>query len=182
MIVDLDLHGKSVIVMGSGIEVLRKIRGLLGQDCNIVVITNRLNRHLSYLSEYGKIKIHKTRLNNISSVLDSYKNPYLVLAATNDKALNRRLADKGRQIGSFVYTADDPEYSDFSYLATINIEDMMQIGISTSGRSPILARIIRIRAEKILRRMLKQYSQNITRITIPEVRKKDYKLEGLKSR
>jgi hypothetical protein len=30
--------------------------------------------------------------------------------------------------------------------------------------------------------MLKQYSQNITRITIPEVRKKDYKLEGIKSR
>ena len=54
MIVDLDLHGKSVIVIGSGIEVLRKIRGLLGQDCNIVVITNRLNRHLSYLSEHGR--------------------------------------------------------------------------------------------------------------------------------
>jgi precorrin-2 dehydrogenase / sirohydrochlorin ferrochelatase len=182
MIVDLDLHGKSVIVIGSGIEVLRKIHGLLGQDCNIVVITNRLNRYLSYLSEHGKIKIDKTRLNNISSILDGYKNPYLVLAATNDKALNRRLADKGRQTGSFVYTADDPEYSDFSYLATINIEDMMQIGISTSGRSPIMARIIRIRAEKILRRMLNQNSQNITRITIPEVEKKDYKIEGLKNR
>ena len=103
----------------------------------------------------------------------------MVLAATNDKALNRRIADKSRQIGSFVYTADDPEYSDFSYLATINIEDMMQIGISTSGRSPIMARIIRIRAEKILRRMLNQNSQNITRITVPEVRKKNYKIEGL---
>lgn len=176
MIVDLDLHGKSVIVIGSGIEVLRKIHGLLGQRCDILVITNRLNRHLLYLSEDGKIKIVKTRLNNIIAILDSYKNPYMVLAATNDKALNRRLADKGRQIGSLVYTADDPEYSDFSYLATINIEDMMQIGISTSGRSPIMARIIRLRGERILRRMLKQDSQNITRITIPEARKKDYKI------
>jgi siroheme synthase-like protein len=112
MIVDLDLQGKIVIVTGSGIEVLRKIHGLLGQHCNIVVITNRLNRPLSYLSEQGKIKIVKARLNNIIAILDSYKNPYMVLAATNDKALNRRIADKGRQIGSFVYTADDPEYSD----------------------------------------------------------------------
>jgi precorrin-2 dehydrogenase / sirohydrochlorin ferrochelatase len=179
MIVDLDLQGKIVIVIGSGIEVLRKIHGLLGQHCNIVVITNRLNRPLSYLSEQGKIKIVKARLNNIIAILDSYKNPYMVLAATNDKALNRRIADKGRQIGSFVYTADDPEYSDFSYLATINIEDMMQIGISTSGRSPIMARIIRLRAEKILRRTLKQDIQHIIRITVPEVRKKNYKIEGL---
>lgn len=163
MIVNLDLDDKTVIVIGSGIEVLRKIRGLLGQNCNIVVITNRLNRHLSYLSEHGKIKIDKTRLNNVSSILNSYKNPYLVLAATNNKLLNRQLVEKGRQIGSFGYSADDPEYSDFSYMATMNIEDMMQIGISTSGRSPIMARIIRIRAEKILRRELKQNSQNITR-------------------
>jgi precorrin-2 dehydrogenase / sirohydrochlorin ferrochelatase len=166
MIVDLDLDGKTVIVIGSGIEVLRKIRGLLGQNCNIVVITNRLNRHLSYLSEHGKIKIDKTGLNNVS-ILNSYKNPYLVLAATNNKLLNRQLVGKGRgkgrQIGSFGYAADDPEYSDFSYMATMNIEDIMQIGISTSGRSPIMARIIRIRAEKILRRMLRRNSKNITR-------------------
>jgi precorrin-2 dehydrogenase / sirohydrochlorin ferrochelatase len=179
MIVDLDLHGKSVIVIGSGIEVSRKIHGLLGQRCNIIVITNRLNRHLSYLSEQRKIKIVKARSNNIITILDSYKNPYMVLAATNDKALNRRIADKGRQIGSFVYTADDPEYSDFSYLATINIEDMMQIGISTSGRSPIMARIIRLRGEKILSRILKQDSQNITRIFVPQVRKKDHNVEVL---
>jgi precorrin-2 dehydrogenase / sirohydrochlorin ferrochelatase len=162
MIIDLDLDGKTVIVIGSGIEVLRKIRGLLGQNCNIVVITNRLNRHLSYLSEQGKIKIDKTGLNNVS-ILNSYKNPYLVLAATNNKLLNRQFVEKDRQIGSFGYAADDPEYSDFSYMATMNIEDIMQIGISTSGRSPIMARIIRIRAEKILRRMLRRNSKNITR-------------------
>jgi len=182
MIVDLSLQDKSVIVIGSGIELLRKIHGLLGQRCNIIVITNRLNRHLSYLSKQGKIKIVKTRLDNIITLLDSYKNPYMILAATNDKALNRRIADKGRQLGSFVYSADDPEYSDFSYMATINIEDMMQIGISTSGRSPIMARIIRLRAEKMLSRMLKQDSQNMIRATLPEIRKKDHKVEELTSR
>jgi precorrin-2 dehydrogenase/sirohydrochlorin ferrochelatase len=62
-------------------------------------------------------------------------------------------------MGSFGYAADDPEYSDFSYMATINIENMVQIGISTSGRSPIVARIIRIRAEKILRRTLNQITK-----------------------
>jgi precorrin-2 dehydrogenase/sirohydrochlorin ferrochelatase len=177
MIVDLSLQDKSVIVVGSGIELLRKIHGLLGQGCNIIVITNRLNRHLSYLSKQGKIKIVKTRLNNIITMLDSYKNLYMILAATNNKALNRRIADKGRQVGAFVYAADDPEYSDFSYMATINIEDMMQIGISTYGKSPIMARIIRLRAEKRLSGMLKQDGQNIISATIPEIRKKHYNIE-----
>jgi precorrin-2 dehydrogenase/sirohydrochlorin ferrochelatase len=67
-------------------------------------------------------------------------------------------------------------------MATINIEDMMQIGISTSGRSPIMARIIRLRAEKILSRTLKQDSQNIIRATLPKIRNKDYKIEELTSR
>jgi precorrin-2 dehydrogenase/sirohydrochlorin ferrochelatase len=182
MIVDLSLQDKIVIVIGSGIELLRKIHGLVAQDCNIVVMTNRLNRHLLHLSKQGKIKIVKIRLNNIITILDSYKNPYMILAATNDKALNRRIADKGRQMASLVYAADDPEYSDFSYMATINIEDMMQIGISTSGRSPIMARIIRLRAEKVLRRVLKQDSQNIISATVPETRMKGYKIEELTSK
>ena len=110
-------------------------------------------------------------------MLDSYKNLYMILAATNNKALNRRIADKGRQVGAFVYAADDLEYSDFSYMATINIEDMMQIGISTSGKSPIMARIIRLRAEKRLSGMLKQDGQNIISATIPEIRKKHYNIE-----
>jgi precorrin-2 dehydrogenase/sirohydrochlorin ferrochelatase len=100
MIIDLDVNGKTVLIIGSGTEVLRKIRGLLYQNCNIIVITNRLNKHLRYLSQQGKIKIDKTTLNNISSTLDSYKNPYLVLAATNNKLLNRQLVEKGWQMRS----------------------------------------------------------------------------------
>ena len=46
-------------------------------------------------------------------------------------------------MGAFVYAVDDPPVSDFSYASIINIEDVMQIAVSTSGRSPIMARRIR---------------------------------------
>jgi precorrin-2 dehydrogenase/sirohydrochlorin ferrochelatase len=81
---------------------------------------------------------------------------FLVLAATNDKELNRRLVDKGRSIGAFVYAADDPPVSDFSYASIINIEGIVQIAISTSGKSPIMARKIRMRAEKLLLSIIKK--------------------------
>jgi precorrin-2 dehydrogenase / sirohydrochlorin ferrochelatase len=155
LIVDLNVDGKYVIVIGGGTEGVRKVRGLLGQNCKITVISNRFNRYLLNLDKGGKIQLVKAKLKD-AKILDDYKNPFLILAATNDKLLNRKLVDKGRQMGSFVYAADDPPYSDFSYASIINIEGIMQVAISTSGKSPIMARKVRIKAERILRRVIKR--------------------------
>jgi precorrin-2 dehydrogenase/sirohydrochlorin ferrochelatase len=59
-------------------------------------------------------------------------------------------------MGAFVYSVDDPPYSDFSYASIINIEGVIQIAISTSGKSPIMARQIRMRAERILKKVIKK--------------------------
>ena len=155
MIVDLNLEGKDIVVIGGGTEGVRKVHGLLGQNCKITLISNRLNRYLTDLGKQGQIEIIKTKIKD-ASILDNYKNSFLVLAATNDKMLNRKLVEKGRSMGSFVYAADDPSFSDFSYASIINIEGIVQVAISTSGRSPIMARKIRIKTERILRRIIKK--------------------------
>jgi precorrin-2 dehydrogenase/sirohydrochlorin ferrochelatase len=155
LIVDLNLRGKHAIVIGGGTEGVRKVNGLLNQGCRITVISNRLNRFLVTQQTQGKIEIVKAKLKD-ANILDNYKNPFLVLAATSDKSLNRKIIEKGRSIGAFVYAADDPQVSDFSYTSTINIEDVMQIAISTFGKSPIMARKIRIRAERVMRRIIKK--------------------------
>jgi precorrin-2 dehydrogenase len=159
MIVDIQLNHKNAIVIGGGIEGSRKVRGLLDHDCNIFVITNRTNKYLSSLEKQGRIRIVKSKLTNAKTLLDNYDDPYLIIAATNDRLLNRLLVDKGRQMHAIVYAADDPQYSDFSYLSLIPIGYGCQVGISTSGRSPILARSIRVRAERILRRTLNYDSE-----------------------
>jgi precorrin-2 dehydrogenase / sirohydrochlorin ferrochelatase len=155
LIVDLNLAGKNVIVIGGGVEGIRKVRGLLGQNCKITVISERLNSYLEELSQQSKIKIVKMKIKN-ANVLDSYRDIFLVLAATDNKELNRKIVEKGRSMMSFVYAADDPQVSDFSYASIINIEGVMQVAISTSGKSPIMARKLRIKAERILRRIIKQ--------------------------
>ncbi|HZT35597.1 MAG TPA: bifunctional precorrin-2 dehydrogenase/sirohydrochlorin ferrochelatase [Nitrososphaera sp.] len=153
MIVDLNVRGKHAIVIGGGTEGVRKVRGLLDQGCRITVISNRLNRFLSELATAGHIEVVKTRLAG-AEILDRYKDAYVVLAATNDRELNRRLVERGRELGAFVYAADDPAVSDFSYASVFNIEGIMQVAISTSGKSPIVARRVRIRAERVLRRIV----------------------------
>jgi precorrin-2 dehydrogenase len=155
LIVDLNLAGKNVIVVGGGIEGVRKVKGLLGQNCKITVISERLNSYLEELAQQKKIEIVKMKIKN-ANVLDNYQNIFLVLAATDNKELNRKIVEKGRSMMSFVYAADDPPVSDFSYASIINIEGIMQVAISTFGKSPIMARRLRIKAERILRRTIKQ--------------------------
>ncbi|HET8792590.1 MAG TPA: bifunctional precorrin-2 dehydrogenase/sirohydrochlorin ferrochelatase [Nitrososphaeraceae archaeon] len=154
MIVDLNLTGKHVIVIGGGVEGSRKVRGLLGQNCKITVVSERLNSYLEELSNNKKIEIIKMKIKD-SSILDRYDDIFLVLAATDDKELNRKIVEKGRFKKAFVYAADDPPVSDFSYASIINIEEVMQVAISTYGKSPIMARKLRIKAERILRRTIK---------------------------
>jgi precorrin-2 dehydrogenase / sirohydrochlorin ferrochelatase len=155
LLVDLNLNNKKVIVIGGGTEGTRKVRGLIGQNSKIIVLSPRLNRYLKDLEARGELMTIMSKVRDVD-VLDTYDDIFLVIAATDDKELNRRLVEKGRKMGAFVYAVDDPTVSDFSYASIINIEDVMQIAVSTSGRSPLMARRIRIRAERVLRRVIKK--------------------------
>lgn len=153
MIVDLNVNNKKAVVIGGGTEGVRKVHGLLDQECQITVITSRLNKELKKMSDDGKLRLIKKRIKDVS-ILNDISNIFLILAATDDKELNKKLVEKGRSIGAFVYAADDPNISDFSYTSLVNIEGLIQVAISTSGKSPIMARKIRMKIERMLHKII----------------------------
>ncbi|MBI5377778.1 MAG: bifunctional precorrin-2 dehydrogenase/sirohydrochlorin ferrochelatase [Thaumarchaeota archaeon] len=152
MIVDLNLRGKLVVVVGAGQEGLKKINSLLTQDCKILVISDSANTKITNYAKKGKIEFKKTRLDN-ADFLDDY-DPLLVMAATDDKDLNRKIVQKAKKKRCYAYAADDPDFSDFAHPSVINIEDTVQIAISTGGRSPAMARKIKLKAEKIFKEII----------------------------
>lgn len=178
MIVDLNLHSKIVLVVGAGKEGIRKVKGLLGQGCKIIVLDKRINAELLYLERQKQIKIIRQKITDLS-FMDNFKNLFIVMAATNDKILNRKIIEKGQRMGALVYAADDPSVSDFSYASLTNIQGIMQIAISTYGKSPLMARKLRIRIERILRNAIKttdldnivlqEYARNLARDKIRSV-------------
>jgi precorrin-2 dehydrogenase / sirohydrochlorin ferrochelatase len=172
LIVDLNVYNKKAIVIGGGTEGLRKINGLLDQDCEITVITSRLNSQLKKLRSDGKINLIKSRIKDVK-ILDQFKDVFLILAATDDRGLNRKLVGKGRTMGAFVYASDDPKISDFSYASLVNYEGLIQVAISTSGKSPIMARKIRMKIERMVHRSIND--SDISNIILQEFARKKAK-------
>jgi precorrin-2 dehydrogenase/sirohydrochlorin ferrochelatase len=172
--VDLNVSQKKAIVIGGGTEGLRKVHGLLDQECDITVITSRLNMELKKMSKDGKLKLIKKRIKD-ASILDEFRNIFLILAATDDRQLNRKLVEKGRSMGAFAYAADDPTISDFSYTSLVNIEGLIQVAISTSGKSPIMARKIRMKIESMLRKTI--IDSDISNIILQEYARKKARQE-----
>lgn len=159
-------------MIGGGTEGLRKINGLLDQECEITVITSRLNTQLNKLMADGKINLIKSTINDVK-ILDQFNEVFLILAATDNRALNRKLVEKGRDMGAFVYAADDPAISDFSYASLVNYEGLIQVAISTSGKSPIMARKIRMKIERMIHRSIND--SDISNIILQEFARKKAK-------
>ena len=150
LIVDLHLNGNLVIVIGSGNEGMKKVSSLLTQDCEILVVSNSSNSQLQKHVKQGRIKFKKMKLKN-ANFLTNYK-PYLVMATTTDRELNRKIVEKARKMKSYAYASDDPEVSDFAHPSVINVADTVQIAISTGGSSPAMARKIKLKAESYFKK------------------------------
>ncbi len=171
MIIDLNLKGGLVIVVGGGNEGLKKINALLTQDCKILLFSDSTNKQIQRYVKRKKIQFRRRLLKNVD-FLDRHQ-PIMVLATTDDKELNRKIVEKAKRMRCYAYAADDPEVSDFAFGSAINIQDTVQIAISTKGRSPAMARKIRIKAEKIFRKLVKK--EDINRIKIQDFARREAK-------
>jgi len=154
LIVDLNLKGNLVIVVGGGNEGLKKVNALLTQDCKILLVSDSTNKQIEDYIKGGKIAFKETKLTN-ADFLKKYK-PFMVLATTDNRELNRRIVEQAKKMRCYAYAADDPEVSDFAFGSVINIEDTVQIAVSTGGRSPAMARKLRMQAEKVFKRLIKK--------------------------
>ena len=173
MIVDLHLKGNLVIVVGGGAEGLKKINSLLTQDCKILLVSDSINSQIKKYIDSKKIEFQKAKLEEVG-FLSKHK-PYLVMATTDNKNLNRKIVEASRKLNCLAYASDDPEISDFAHPSVINIEDTIQIAISTKGKSPAMARRVKMQAEKVFKEIITR--EDIELIKIQEIARQNAKKE-----
>jgi precorrin-2 dehydrogenase/sirohydrochlorin ferrochelatase len=154
MIVDLNLIGKRALVIGGGNESSRKVEALLSQQCKIFVVAEKAEQSIKNYADEGKVALDLRKIENVDFFKD-YKQLDLILATTDDPDINREILVVGKKkYGCYVYAADDPQVSDFSHPSVININDTVQIAISTGGRSPLMGKSIRQDLEPLIKKSI----------------------------
>ena len=137
----LDLKDRAVLVAGAGKVALRKTRGLVEAGARVTVVAPEVLPDFATLP----VRVHRRRFR-----ASDLAGAVLVFAATDDRAVNRRIGVAASRRGVFANIADSAAECAFLVPARVRRGDV-QIAISTGGRSPRLAAELRRKLDALLR-------------------------------
>lgn len=138
----LNLQERPCIVVGGGRVAERKVKGLLDCGARVTVISPELSPGLAAICEPEGI----TWLPRAFQEGD-LAGAFLVIAATDDTGVQRLVHQEASHRNILLNVADVPELCGFILPATHRQGDLA-ISISTGGKSPALARQLRLELEK----------------------------------
>jgi uroporphyrin-III C-methyltransferase / precorrin-2 dehydrogenase / sirohydrochlorin ferrochelatase len=140
----LDLRGRRCLLVGGGEVATRKTDLLLQAGGNVEAVAPELGPGMQALVDAGRIAYRAGEFQD--SDLDGAQ---LVIAASNNRTVNARVAEIADARGIPVNVVDDPALCRFIMPAIVDRSPVVA-AISTGGASPVLARLIRGRLEALM--------------------------------
>ena len=139
-----NLQNRPVLLVGAGTVAERKALALLKAGACIRVVAQELSEQFLSWQEEGQIEYLGAEFESqqLSSV-------YLVVAATDDEALNQQIYQAAEAQSTFCNVVDSPAHCSYITPAVID-RHPLQIAISSGGTAPVLARLWRERIESQL--------------------------------
>ena len=64
MIIDLNLKNRQVLVVGGGNEAARKVEALLTQNCDIIVVAEKVEKSIKDHADSGEILLELIKIKN----------------------------------------------------------------------------------------------------------------------
>jgi precorrin-2 dehydrogenase/sirohydrochlorin ferrochelatase len=135
--VQLDICNRCCLVVGGGGVGTRKVTSLLACGARVTVVSPAASEALRGLADRGQIALRLREY--VSADLDGM---FLVIGATDDETLNRRISADAERARLLCNIADRPEKCNFILPAIVQRGDLV-LTVSTSGKSPALAKKLR---------------------------------------
>ena len=137
----LNLKNKTCLVVGGGDVAVRKASVLLQAGATVRIVAPKLNEsfELPPGNEYIAERFQSSHLDGIA----------LVIAATNDIAVNEQVSLQAKQRNIPVNVVDNPELCSFIMPAILDRSPLL-LAFSTGGASPVLARLLRGKLETLI--------------------------------
>lgn len=140
----VDLKQQDCLVVGGGDIAARKAGLLLKAQAKVTVVAPALSATTKTLVDNGELTWIEARFDP-----SHVQQQRLILAATDDEAVNVSVHDAAQAKNILVNVADSPEKCDF-ILASILDRSPIIVAVSSGGDSPILARNLRARLETLI--------------------------------
>ena len=172
----LKVHQLNTLLVGGGFVGTEKLSFLLKSSpkAQVTVVSKQFNE------EFLELARDKA---NVTLIQDPYHEKYLggkhiVIAATDDKAVNRQIHDDAKERFLLVNVADTPDLCDF-YLGGIVTKGNVKIAISTNGKSPTTAKRLRQLLEEVIPEDINELVENINKYRETLKGDFEYKVEAL---
>ena len=136
----IELTGKRGLIVGGGPVALRKAETLLPYGPALTAVSPQFVPGFQELSGLTLLRQPFSE--------EALEGAYFAVAASGDRALNRRVSALCRARGILVNAADDRENCTFLFPALVR-EGSFSAGISTGGSSPSAAVWVRERLEEL---------------------------------
>lgn len=133
----LDIRNRPCLVVGGGQVGTRKVKTLLQCNARVTVVSPRVTAELAALAEQGAIQWHPRAYQGMDQA-----GAFLVIGATDQEALNRRIHQDAERDGRLCNIADQPHLCNFVLPSVVEQGDLT-IAISTAGKSPAFAKYLR---------------------------------------
>ncbi|KAI0317296.1 siroheme synthase [Amylostereum chailletii] len=147
LLIAWQLNNKTVLIVGGGDVASGRIQHVLAAGAHIHLVSPSSGLHpltKKYIASSSRIT-HRDALFHPSDL----DNVDMVLTAIDDVDLSRDIGTRCRKLRIPVNVADDPSYCDFYFGSQIR-RGPLQIMISTNGKGPKLANIIRTKIEETI--------------------------------
>lgn len=138
------LDNKPVLLVGGGEVAERKARLLLDAGAQLTVVAPDLDPELAELAANGNIEWLAGEF-----APQQLTGKWLVVAATDRREVNALVYQSANQARIFANVVDDPKRSSFIMPSIIDRSPLM-VAISSGGKAPVLARLLREKLEALL--------------------------------
>lgn len=154
----LKLHNLNVLIVGGGNVGLEKLSFLLksSPNANVEVVAPDFHLEIKVLAEkHPSIKLTEAKFKK-----KMLKKRHMVIACTDDLAVNKRVYDLSRKRYLICNIADTPDLCDY-YLGGIVTKGNVKIAISTNGKSPTTAKRLREFFEEVIPEDINSMVENL---------------------
>ena len=148
-----NLKGRNIMVVGGGEIALRKVRLVQEASAIITIVAKDFCPDLLAMDAADK----KHGCNGLRLVTAAYDHQHMldipnivmVIAATNDRDLNRLVSEHAQSANILSNVVDDPGFSTVIFPSIVD-RSPIQIAISSGGDAPVLVRLLRTKFEALL--------------------------------